>query len=63
MQLLGSLLDYGLENVLTVRGTKDFKMTPMSILTKWLAAGQRAHNNVFHPHRQCDLPLLPDSAT
>lgn len=45
MQLPGSLLDSGLEKVLTVKGTKDFKMAPMSILTKCLAACQRAHNS------------------
>lgn len=45
MQLPGSLLDYGLENVLTVKENKDFKMAPLSILTKWLAAGQRAHDS------------------
>lgn len=52
MQLPGSLLDYGLENVLTVKGNKDFKMAPMSILTKWLTAGQRAHNSrsMFSTH-------------
>lgn len=45
-------LDFGLENVLTVKGNKDFKMSPMPILTKWLAAGQRAHNSrsMFSTH-------------
>lgn len=52
MQLPVSLLDYGLENVLTVYGNKDFKMSPLSILTKWLVAGQRAHNStsMFSTH-------------
>lgn len=45
-------LDFGLENVLMVKGNKDFKMAPMPIPTKWLAADQRAHNSrsVFSTH-------------